>query len=269
MPSIQLTNRNINIYYEVYGNPANQPLVLINGLKADHTGWGSVTSELAKEYYTVVFDNRGTGRTLDDGKVFTVETMADDTVALMDALHIQKAHIAGHSLGGAITQAVAKKYASRVHKIALCNTFIKFNVAATQAFQNTLRIHQSGTTQAIIMDSIIPWVFSKTFVTPELRAMIHQFSNDNPYAQSLSGYQRQLDALIRFDSSTWIANLLLAPSLALVVGSQEDITATLQESQELASRIPGAKLEILPGAHASAVEQPVALLRALSTFFKN
>jgi pimeloyl-ACP methyl ester carboxylesterase len=227
-----------------------------------------MVTELAKEHYVVIFDNRGVGQTTDSGEPFTVETMADDAMALAEALKLNRPSIAGHSLGGAITQMIAKKYSHKIHKITLCNTFIKFNKASENAFRHVVTLYQHGASQADIMDWVIPCVFSRSFVTPELTDMIRKFSNENPHPQLLNDYQRQLEALINFDSSAWISSLPLPHQNILVIGSEEDITATLDESKELVAHLIGSKLGILAGAHASAVEQPEPFLKLLQPFFK-
>lgn len=264
MPLIQLSNRNLETYYELLGNPNNPALVMINGFTRDHNTWKKMIDDLASKYYLLIFDNRGVGQTHDNGKPFTVEIMADDTIALINALKLDRPFIAGHSLGGAIAQTIAKKYPSKIQKIALCNTFTKLNEKAKEAFKNTLAVHQSGASQAEIIDTLIPWVFSKSFVTPEVRAMIHQLSNANPYPQSAFDYQRQLTALNNFDSNDWIDRIKVP---TLVIGSLEDVTATFVESQQLASKIYGAKLESLPGAHGCYTEQPQLLVKKNNKFY--
>lgn len=264
MPFLKLHNRHLDVYYELHGDSANKPLVLINGLTRDHTAWKRIVPELAKNYYLLIFDNRGVGQTQDQGEPFTVDTMADDTIALIDALNFHKPYLAGHSLGGAVAQVIAKKYPQKIQKIALCNTFIQLNQQAREAFEYTLKVHLSGATQAVIVDTLIPWVFSKSFVTPEMRTMIHQLSEANPYPQSSVNYQRQLDALKHFDSVSWVNNITLP---TLVIGSEEDVTATPEECEQLASCITAAKLELLPGAHGCYAEQPVLLVEKLQGFF--
>lgn len=264
MPFITLPNRGLEVYYELHGDSKNPALVMINGLTRDHTAWKKMLADLSSKYHLLIFDNRGVGQTRDDGRSFSVDVMADDTVALIDALQLHQPFIAGHSLGGAVAQAMAKKYPFKIRKIALCNTFTKLNPEARQAFLNTLTVHQRNETQAEIVETLIPWVFSKSFVTPEVRKMIYDLSNANPHPQSAQDYKRQLDALYDFDSTAWIGSISIP---TIVIGSIEDITATPDESKNIVTNIPGAKLEIIPGAHGSYTEQPVLLAEKLKTFF--
>lgn len=262
MPTININTT--NYYYELHGQ--GSLLVLISGLKSDHAGWLPVLDELTNHHQVLIFDNLGVGRTTDSGKSFTIEKMADDTMSLINALGLETPKIIGHSMGGAITQVIAKKYPSMISSIALCNTFIKFNSTAKEAFTYTLNVHQSGASQAEIMDTIIPWVFSKSFINPEIIDFIRVTSNENPYPQSLSGYQRQLQALCDFDSSAWIDSINVP---TLVMGSEEDLVATPEESQALANNIKNSKLVMLPTAHASQVEKPALFINAINNFHSN
>lgn len=252
MPITQLNNQ-LNIYYEVHGE--GEPLVFINGLKSDHTGWMPLLDSLKNHFKVILLDNRGIGQTRDDGRDFTIEDMAKDVINLMDFLDISSAHIAGHSMGGAIAQVIAHQYPERVQKVFLCNTFIKFNAEASQAFSGLVALYQSGAPRRNIMERVIPLVFAANFATQELCEQIYSFVESDPFWQTAEDYQRQMNALNAFDSSRWIRNISVP---VVVVGSHEDITALPEESVEIAQKIHGAVLEMLSGGHASAIEQSSA-----------
>src|SRR3990167_9182359 len=180
MPFVQLDD--LKMYYEVHGE--GEPMIMINGLKSDHTGWVPTLDAIKHGHKVILFDNRGVGQTTDEGKDFSVETMANDVKKLMLHLEIDSAYIVGHSLGGAIAQVFAHRYPENVKKLILCNTFIKFNDAAAEAFKCVLSLYHQGAPQSDIMDAVIPWVFVDGFVTPELRRFIHETSNANPHAQT-------------------------------------------------------------------------------------
>lgn len=254
MPITKL-NPNLEMYYEVHGE--GEPLVLINGLKSDHTGWMPMLDSLQKHFQVILFDNRAVGQTKDDGQDLSIEVMANDVVALMNHLNISSAHIAGHSMGGAIAQVLAHQRPGKVKSLFLCNTFIKFNSAASQAFGKVLSLYQNDASRKQIMEAVIPWVFSKTMDTPELREQIVSFVSSDPCWQTMQDYQRQLSALNAFDSTAWVGQIS-APTI--VVGSRDDITALPEESEQIAIAIKGAKLEMLAGGHASAIEQTGAFI---------
>jgi len=132
-----ITANGIQIEYENFGNRSNSALILINGLGSQMISWDiPLCEKLANAgHYIIKFDNRDVGLStkteeagvpdimealgkLMEGKSidtpYTLDDMADDTVGLMDALNIEKAHICGTSMGAAICQTVGIKHPSRV-----------------------------------------------------------------------------------------------------------------------------------------------------------
>ena len=75
MPFINLKSQNIEMYYELHGDSNNTPLVLIDGLKSDHAGWTSMIGDLKSNYYVLIFDNRGVGRTKYTEEECTIDMM--------------------------------------------------------------------------------------------------------------------------------------------------------------------------------------------------
>ena len=86
------------LYYEIHG--AGEPLVLIQGLVADATAWAPQIPAFQKHFTVIAFDNRDVGRSSMAAGPYNIGDMAEDTVALMDALGIKQAHILGGSMGG-------------------------------------------------------------------------------------------------------------------------------------------------------------------------
>lgn len=127
----------INIAFESFGNKNNETVMLIMGTGAQLTGWPEqfCTGLAEKGYHVVRFDNRDVGLstkldslgspswpeifpligTCDTSKLpYTLEDMAEDAIGLMDVLQIDKAHIVGASMGGAIAQLIAIHNQERV-----------------------------------------------------------------------------------------------------------------------------------------------------------
>ncbi|MGO4527897.1 alpha/beta fold hydrolase [Paenibacillus sp. 2TAF8] len=127
----------IDIAYDSYGSDKNETILLIAGLGTQMIRWTVTFCEMlaARGFRVIRFDNRDTGlsthytnhatldfeslaQTLLSGKLpelpYTLDTMADDTIGLLDALGIKKAHVVGRSMGGMIAQLVASQYPERV-----------------------------------------------------------------------------------------------------------------------------------------------------------
>jgi len=119
MPKIKTNN--IELYYETYGG-AGQPLVLISGLGYPLWQWHKMVPFLAQHFQVVTFDNRGVGQSDMPAGPYTAQMLAADTAGLLDALGIEKAIIAGHSMGGFVAQAMALDFSEKVEKLLLCST---------------------------------------------------------------------------------------------------------------------------------------------------
>ena len=118
MPKIKTNN--IELYYEIHG--AGQPLVLISGLGYPLWQWHKMVPFLAEHFQVITFDNRGVGQSDKPTGPYTAQMLAADTAGLLDALGIEKAIIAGHSMGGFVAQAMALDFPQKVAKLILCST---------------------------------------------------------------------------------------------------------------------------------------------------
>jgi len=118
MPKTRVND--IELYYEVRGE--GTPLVLISGLGYSLWQWHKMVPLLAEHFQVITFDNRGVGQSDKPEGPYSAQLLAADTIGLLDALGIEKAIIAGHSMGGFIAQAIALDYPHRVEKLILCST---------------------------------------------------------------------------------------------------------------------------------------------------
>lgn len=262
MPKLKVNNT--NLYYELHG--AGIPLVLIGGLKSDHTNWTNVLDIFAKHHQVLIFDNRGAGQSDAPNQSFTIADMAEDLAALIDKLNLERPHILGHSMGGAIAQTLAAKYPQKINKLVLCNTFPKINKVSTIALENILDLHHANAKPSMIMKHIIPWAFSHEFLqTPDIVQTILMMSDQNPFPQTLVGYQRQLEALKEFNSLPWVKEI---KNPTLIIAGEKDILTPVEDSEVLAKHIAHSILEILPGGHPSSIEQETKFTSKVIDFLR-
>ncbi len=239
------------------------PLVLIagTGLPASifgfHMGWLS-------EIRTVIsFDNRDVGASSDSPREYTAKDMADDTAALLDALEIEQADVIGYSLGGAIAQELALAHPERVRGLVLYSTWAASDAWLNLRFSLWERIiaatgnELSGELGALDL-------FTHRFLPGVIEGLRGQNSGAKPRTE---GLMRQWRADQAHDAADRLPSITQP---TLVVGAAEDTLVPARYSEELASLVPGAKLEILEAAaHGALIETPDAWRAAVEPFLRS
>src|SRR5277367_174151 len=112
----------VKLYYEVHGS--GEPLLMIMGLGSSSATWSpELVEELSTHFRTIIYDNRGTGRSDKPAIKYSLEMFARDAIAILDALKIERAHVFGVSMGGMIAQELALQHSSRLQTLTLgCTT---------------------------------------------------------------------------------------------------------------------------------------------------
>jgi pimeloyl-ACP methyl ester carboxylesterase len=123
-----LEYRGCKLAYDLRGE--GPPVLLIQGVGVHGDGWTPQTEALAARFRCITFDNRGMGRSQPADGTITVEQMADDALAILDAEKVEAAHVVGHSLGGLIALRLALEARSRVRSLTLMCTFADGKAAA-------------------------------------------------------------------------------------------------------------------------------------------
>lgn len=259
MPKIKTNN--INIFYETYGS--GEPLVMIAGFAADHLIWQLLIRDLAKQFQVVVIDNRGVGQTDSPDTEYTLELMADDTVAVMDALNINKATILGHSMGGFIAQELAIKYPTKVKNLILYSTSAKTDNRSSLFLEFNGQLFAKDPEAAL--RNIMFWLYSADFLSNKLaiESVVTAMKN-NPYPQTPIGFIRQLTAC-KYHDTTSRLNKIQSPTL--VIAGEKDVLMPLSQTNELAAGIKNAELAVIPEmGHCLHIERPQFFLQLLNTF---
>lgn len=120
MPSIDVGGTELN--YVRAG--AGEPMLLIQGMSATHMTWGRpFLTPLEESFECIVFDNRGMGLSGPAQMPFTTADLAGDTLGLLDALEIERAHVVGISMGGMIAQELALAHPERIRTLTLGATY--------------------------------------------------------------------------------------------------------------------------------------------------
>ena len=160
MAKITLEN-GMRIYYEVEGHGA--AVALVQGLDRDHTGMRFQRKELAKHFRVITYDARGTGLSDTPEGPYTCLQMADDLACLLQALGIEKAHIIGASMGGAIAQEFAIKYPQMAGRLVLLCTYMKADAFVRQLAKFWMQsVEKTG--HLLLCEGILPWLYTREFL---------------------------------------------------------------------------------------------------------
>lgn len=260
MPHLKINNA--TYYYEISGQ--GEPVILISGYTRDHEGWLPITDELSKYYQLCVFDNLGIGQTKNDGKMFSVEDMAQDIMTMASALHFFKPHIVGASMGGTIAQSIASQFPDKMGKLCLLTTSSHWRQAMLRTFDYLLKLRERGLDFDFIFNATIPFIYGEDFLKDEKKiSQLKQSILANQFPQSLEDQKRQYQVLSDFDGRE---NLKKIKAPTLIVYGKQDIVSLPYESHFLASHIAGAKSIELNCAHGVILEASRELANALQVF---
>lgn len=256
------TVNGIRLYYQVHGH--GEPLVLIQGLGGGHEGWFFQTRAFRKVFKVIIFDNRGIARTDRSPEPYTIETMAHDTIGLMDHLGIEKAHILGMSLGGVVAQEIAIKHPARVRKLVLvCTLAQEAGIPAALPEPSKALEGKKSADVYELMEAIVSLAFNKRLyrmiTVPMWRRQVKRLGVD--------GYLDQMEAL---SGHSTLDRLHLIESPTLVMTGTEDRIVPPRSSDEIAARIPNAKLlKVVGGSHAFFMEKRRRFNREILDFLVN
>lgn len=252
--------------YTVRGD--GPPVLLIQGVGIHGDGWRPQVDALASRYCCLTYDNRGVARSQPAGTV-SVEEMAGDALALMDARGWDAAHVAGHSLGGLVALEVALRAPERVRSLALLCTFARGREAA-----RSLRMMWIGMRSQVGTRRMRRRAFLEIVMPPEILAgadrdalaaeLAPLFGHDLGDSEPVT--RRQLSAMRAYDAAPRLGELAAIPTL--VVSAEHDLIAPPALGRALAAGIPGARfIEIAHASHGVPIHDAPRINQLLADHF--
>jgi len=255
------TREDVKIYWESVGS--GEPLLLIMGLGATHEWWHRITPVVSRHFRTILFDNRGAGRSDAPPGPYTMADMAADAAAVLDAAGTTSAHVFGASMGGMIAQELALTYPSRVRSLILGCTAVggRDAVPARKEVAQALGARATMTREEatrLMLPYIIDPSTPKDRVEEDLRIRLAaNVTND--------GYFAQLQAIRAWPGSLSRLGAITAPTL--VIHGETDQLVPPDNGRMIARAVPGARLVIIPHAsHLFITDQPEAASHAVLSF---
>jgi 3-oxoadipate enol-lactonase len=256
-----VTRGGARIYWDETGQ--GDPLLLIMGLGATHEWWGRLTPVVAPHFRTILFDNRGVGRSDAPPGPYSIQDMAADAAAVLDAAGIESAHVFGASMGGMIAQEFALQYPTRVRSLILGCTACGGR-ESTPARRDVLDAlgARSVMTREEAMRVMVPFIFDaatpRELVEDDLALRLRTNVPNE-------GYFAQLQAIRSWGGTHARLGTITAPTL--VIHGETDELVPPENGRVLARAIPDATLVMLPHAsHIFLTDQFEAASQAILSF---
>lgn len=223
----------VRLNYELHGSGDAPPMILLEGMGGDIPGWRRNIPTLAGELRVIAYDFRGNGNSDEPRGPVTMRTFVDDTIALLDALGVQRSHVYGQSFGGMVAQELALTSPDRVRTLILGCT------------------HAGSGRSVRAQDSKVPkgepWraMYSPGFPDRHPQHVAEDLRIGAAQPKHPEGGRRQWEAMQGFDSFDRLPSMRVP---TLVLHGTEDLAVSPENAKILAERIPGAELVLLEGA---------------------
>jgi pimeloyl-ACP methyl ester carboxylesterase len=222
MPTVQANG--IDVYYEVQGE--GEPIVLIPYLAADQACYAFQVADYAKAFTCFTVDLRGAGLSSKPDGAYTTELLADDVAAFMQAAGVDRAHVAGLSLGAATGMWLAAKYPARVKSLSLHSAWHRtdpFLEVVVQGWRVMAQALDSVTD--MVIQGIFPWCYTPEMYAarPEYVDALSDFVRGRPMPP-VDAFLRQSQAVLGHDASAVLGSIT-APTL-ITFGRHDQVTST-------------------------------------------
>lgn len=273
MPTLSINGA--QIYYEDSApNQDNLPqdqqkpvLLFAHGLLWGTHLYDKQVEHFKSSYRCIAFDFRGQGKSEVTKSGYDMDSLAEDAIALLEALEISKCHLVGLSMGGYVAQRVALKRPDLLHSLILLDTGAEAENPEKKAdYKKMLRaIHWLGMKR--ISKKVMPIMFGETFLNDKSRKQEYKTWLEHLRKNNKKGAMRATAGVIERDGVLSRLPDINLPTL-IVVGD-EDKPTPYEEAQKMHFAIKGSKLAVIKQAgHSTPVEQPQRLNQVMSTFLK-
>ena len=230
------------------------PVVLIHGLAGDHTAWAAPMQSWSRDHRVLAFDNRGAGQSTQVDEPISTEDMARDTLALMDEVGIERAHVVGRSMGGAIAQQMALMQPERVHTLVVLASFAKLDPVGVRVLTNMRQVLEwrddwADHARHSVANFVSPAFFNEN---PDTIAQIEGLIGGETRLPAC--YVRQNHACLEHDTLDRLAEIS-SPTLILAGG--RDPICSLTSTRWMQDGFPNAESVIFEeSSHFFLIEQP-------------
>ena len=251
----------IETNYEIHGSEGAPWLVLSHSLACSVRMWDPQIEALKGRYRILAYDTRGHGASGAPAGPYSLEMLADDLKALLDAVGAKNPHYCGLSMGGMIGQTFALKYPGVFRTLTLADTTSRYPAEAWPQWQARIKTAEEQGMAPLVQATLERW-FTEPFrrQNPGAVEAVRKLIVSTPVA----GYVGCCHAIPKIDLT---ARLKEIKCPILVIVGENDPGTPPAMAREIHENAPGSRLAILPqAAHLANLENPAAFTKAMQDF---
>jgi aminoacrylate hydrolase len=236
------------LWFEEHGRADGPPLVLSAGLGGSGRYWEPNLPALGRYFRVVTYDHRGTGRSERAlPEQVTVGQLADDLLAVVDALGVETVAVMGHAAGGAAALALSLKAPERIAFQLLVNAFARPDPHFIRCFDARLALLRNSGPRAYLAAQPL-FLFPASWISAHSEQLDRELVGQLEQFAGADVYEKRIAALLGFDIEAELGDINV-PTVALAAADDMLVPSTC--SERLAEAIPGAELVTMRwGGHA-------------------
>jgi pimeloyl-ACP methyl ester carboxylesterase len=253
--------KDCQIEYTVTGEGRGLVLVHGTGQSAENT-WMEVVKHFSLKRTVVCPNYSGSGRTIDNNEILTVELLAEQVLAATEHAGLRQFDIAGHSLGTCVAIYLAAHYPDRIGKVILLAGFTSTEDARSQ-LQFRMWKEMAETTPKLLAEIFLFTAFSPAFMTGMSNCMMCDTVDAIFKTTDWEGAARQIDLDLRINVMEEARTM---QQETLVIGCIHDYIIPVSHSRKLIKTIPAARYAEMETGHAGCVENPLQFISLVDAF---
>jgi pimeloyl-ACP methyl ester carboxylesterase len=241
-------------------------VLFISGLADEGACWVDQVAGLKDSYRITTFDNRGVGQSAVPKGPYAITDFAGDTIALMDAVGLERPHVVGSSMGGAIAQELVLAHPDRVASLVLNGTWCRGERFLHEVIRSWMWTAEHAESIRDFLVAVNLWCFApRIWNDGTMDGWLDAFEQ-SPNQQSVEAFCWSAEGLFGHDTADRLS-AISAPTLVTV--GELDLVLPPRFSEAIAERIPGARLVVIPeSGHQPFQEFPDAYNEILRGFWK-
>jgi len=260
----QVDTNGIKIEYRFDGKEGAPYITFVTGIANDLTMWDAQVEALGKEYRTLRYDLRGHGDTQATEGDYSMELLVRDLTGLLTELNIEKTHLVGLGLGGAIVQALAIEHPQRVNTLMPCCCRAKMVPEFAAMWQKLREAVANEGVEVIVEPTVQRW-FSDEFKAANPKVL--QNVGNMIRGTTTHGYLGVTAAFLGLNLEDKLPQIK-APTLYLS-GAEDKVGGPPALMAELAKKVPGAQHRSVPkAAHIANIQNSGAFNLAMVEFLR-